>query len=76
MCIPANGSSLRGPFLRYLRSYKVWFIYNFKQFVLHKLTTETEIDGVFKTLTIINTLYILKFYKSSKGLFYFRVPHT
>lgn len=76
MCTPANGSSLRGPFLRYVRIYKVLFIYNFKQFVVHKLTTETEIDGVFKTLTIINKLYILKFYESSKRLFYFRVPHT
>lgn len=53
MCIPANCSSLRGPFLRYVRSYKVLFIYN----LLYINTTETETDGVFKTLTIINTLY-------------------
>lgn len=76
MSIPANGSILRGPFIRYVRSYKVLFIYNFKQFVVHKLTTETETDGVFKTLTIIKTLYILKFYESPKRIFYFRVPHT
>lgn len=76
MCTPANGSILREPFIRYVRSYKVLFIYNFKQFVVHKLTTETETDGVLKTLTIIYTLYILKFYELSKRLFYFRVPDT